>query len=520
MLLKPSPVTFKFWKYDVPAGIVVFLVAIPLCVGIAVACGVSPMAGLLAGIIGGTVVVFFSDAPYAVSGPAAGLIGIVLMGIEQLGTFNAFLVATFLGGLLQLLMGLLRAGSLAYFIPSSVIKGMLAFIGISLIIKQLPHALGYDIDKFEWQFQVSGHKNIFYVVYESFQYIEPGALLITVLGFFLLYFWQSKVYPKYPYLPAALIVVIFGMLLNEVVYKHFYPAWFLGETHLVNVPRVNSLQDYLTPPDWTSLANYKTWIVGLTVGVIASLETLLTLEAMDKLDPQKRITDMDRELVGQGIGNTLAGLIGALPLTVVIVRSTTSLSTGAKTKLATLVHGILLGLFVFFFPEILNKIPLAVLAVILISVGLKLSAPKIFKTEWKLGIYRFVPFVITILASLFTDLLRGILIGLFVGGFFILYEHYRMAIRKKLEGDTLKLTFIGNVSFLAKPTLVRTLRNIPSEVKKVIIEVQGVEFIDYDILEILYEFKVRGEQRGLEVKCMGIDFSAFGDKEKAEVCKT
>ncbi len=508
-IIKPTGFSFKYWKQDIAAGVVVFLVAIPLCVGIAMASGTSPMSGLLSGIIGGLVVTIFSEAPYAVSGPAAGLIGIVIMALENLGAFEALLVAVFLAGIFQMILGILKAGTLAYFIPSSVIKGMLAFIGISLIVKQLPHALGYDIEKFEWQFKVEGHKNIFYVVLESFEYLEIGALMIAVVSFALMYIWQNKVYKKFPFLPAALIVVIFGVLVNELLYKYFFPSLHLGETHLVKVPEVKGITNLFTFPDWKTITNPMVWIMGLTIGFIASLETLLTLKAMDKLAPQKKVTNMDKELFAQGIGNSFAGLLGALPITVVIVRSTTSLSAGGKTKLATFVHGLLLAVFVLIFPQILNLIPLASLAVILIVVGIKLASPKIFRTEWKLGIYRFTPFVITIVASLFTDLLRGILIGLAVGIIFILYEHYKLGIKTIRQKDKIIILLTGNISFLLKPIIIKTLKQISQDesIKEVVIRGQDLTFIDYDVLEVIYEFKHRTENK--VVYCENIDLTPF-----------
>ncbi len=506
--MKIYPLSLKYWKYDLSAGIVVFLVAIPLCVGISLASGVGPIAGLLAGIIGGALLVFFTDTPYAVRGPAAALIGIVLSGIEKLGTFEAFLTATIIAGAFQIALGLFRAGVLAYFIPSSVIKGMLAFIGISLIVKQIPHALGYDIDKFEWHFNVEGHKNIFYVVYESFEFIEPGALLIALSGFLLMIFWQKKMAVKFPYLPASLMVVVLGVLMNEM-YQVLYSDWYLGKTHLVAVPQMEKLADYFTLPDRKAFLRLNTWFVGIFLGVIASIETLLTLEAMDKLDPKRRKSAMNEELFASGIGNIVAGSIGALPLNVVIVRSSTALTAGGKTKLTNFIHGILLAIFVFAFPSFLNKIPLASLAVILIVVGIKLAAPKIFIVEWKLGIYRFVPFVVTLLASLFSDLLNGILIGMAVGGIFILYEHYRMAVQVHKQGDTMRIFLSGNISFLVKPILIKTLQNIPEDVKNIIIETRELHFIDFDIMEILYEFKERAQAEGKNLQCVGIDLSVF-----------
>ncbi len=503
--------TWRYWKYDLPAAVVVFLVAVPLCLGIALACGVEPFAGLLAGIIGGMVVTLFSRSTYGVSGPAAGLIAIVLMGIERLGSYEAFLTAVFLGGILQLLLGIIKAGQIAYFFPSAVIKGMLSAIGIILIIKEIPHAIGYDVENFEWQFLVEGHKNTFYLLWESLQQIEPGALTISLISFPLLFWWQKKIQPKVPYLPGALIIVIIGVVLN-LFYTLFIPSWALSQVHRVDLPVLQSpsaIVHHLKTPDFNALLYIDTWLVALTVGLIASLESLLTVEAMDKLDPQKRLTPLNRELFAQGIGNTIAGLIGALPITVVIVRSTTCLAAGAKTRLASFLHGVFLLLATLFFARWLNYIPLASLACILISVGLRLASPKLFKEMWHAGFYQFIPFLTTILITIFTDLLIGITFGIIVGLFFILLEHYRNTIVVRQQGEEMVLYFNSHISFLSKPILVKTLRNIPEHIQKIRIEAHDLNFIDYDIIDILHDFYEHARNRGLQVEVLGINIHQF-----------
>ncbi len=487
---------WKNFQYDIPSGIVVFLVALPLCLGIALASAPDHLfSGILAGIIGGLVVPLISRSPLSVSGPAAGLIAIVLTGIETLGGFEKFLVAVMLGGVLQIIMGFLKAGTIAYFFPTSVIKGMLAAIGIILILKQFPHAVGYDVEAFDFSFRSTETENTFSLLLHSFSHIQLGALIISVISLAILVFWERTRLKDVNWLPAALIVVIFGIIINEIFLAVFPDLALYGgeEGHLVNLPETQGFSGFisqLTFPDWSVLSDVNVYVTALTLGIVASVESLLSVEAVDKLDPHKRVSPLNRELLAQGVGNMLAGLIGALPVTTVIVRSSANVNSGGQTRMAAIAHGIFLFVSVITIGSLLNKIPVASLASILLLIGYKLARPSLFKQMYKGGWNQIVPFVVTIIAVVATDLLKGIAIGTLVGIFYTIRSNFHSAITVKKESDSVLINFNKDVSFMNKVIL----RGILDKIKygsNVIIDGTAAEFIDNDIKEMISEYKVR-----------------------------
>lgn len=509
---------------DFPAGVVVFLVAIPLCLGIALASqgqidGAPMFAGLLAGILGGIVVPLISKSPLSVSGPAAGLIAIVITGIDSAGSWEAFLVAIFIGGLLQIAFGFLKAGAVAYFFPNSVIKGMLAAIGLILIRKQLPHAFGLDIEAIDEEFHLANTIPVFREILVEGHY-EIGALVISIISIGILLLWDNTSLKKITWLPGALVVVVGGVLLN-LLYNIVIPQWeLMGDTygnaneileagHLVALPPslvengISGFFNEITFPDFSALGNLNIYAIGLTIGLVASVETLLSVEAVDKLDPHKRQSPLNRELIAQGVANTLAGLLGALPITAVIVRSSANVNSGGQTKMAALIHGVLLLLSAVTIAGILNMIPLASLAAILLLIGYKLARPSLFKAMYKDGPNQFFPFVVTVIAVLVTDLLTGIAIGTAVGIFFTIRANFRSAIIvDKREGET-TVKFKKNVSFLNKAILTQTLNDIPSGTKA-IVDGTNVDFIDHDIQEILWEYQIRAKENDIDLEIVGV----------------
>lgn len=509
---------------DFPAGVVVFLVAIPLCLGIALASqgqidGAPMFAGLLAGIIGGIVVPLISKSPLSVSGPAAGLIAIVITGIDSAGSWEAFLVAIFIGGLLQIAFGFLKAGAVAYFFPNSVIKGMLAAIGLILIRKQLPHAFGLDVEAIDEEFHLANTIPVFKEILVEGHY-EIGALVISLISIGILLLWDNTSLKKITWLPGALVVVVGGVLLN-LLYNVVAPGWVLmGDTygnaneileagHLVALPPslvdngISGFFSEITFPDFSVLGNPSIYALGLTIGLVASVETLLSVEAVDKLDPHKRQSPLNRELIAQGVANTLAGLLGALPITAVIVRSSANVNSGGQTKMAALIHGVLLFLSVVTIAGVLNMIPLASLAAILLLIGYKLARPSLFKAMYKDGPNQFFPFVVTVVAVLVTDLLTGIAIGTAVGIFFTIRANFRSAIIVEKEEGLTTVKFKKNVSFLNKAILTQTLNDIPSGTKA-IVDGTNVDFIDHDIQEILWEYQIRAKENNIDLEIVGV----------------
>lgn len=501
---------FKYWKSDLPASVVVFLVALPLCLGIALASGAPLMSGLIAGIIGGIVVGFMSGSHLSVSGPAAGLTVIVLNAISDLGSFEVFLVAVVLAGIIQIVMGTLKAGIVGLYFPSSVIKGMLAAIGLILIMKQIPHLIGVDSDAFgEMDFIQADGSNTFSFLADSLGNFYLGSLIVGLISLGLLILWDQpfmKSNKIVKLFPGALVAVAFGLIMS-FIFKAFVPHLAITQDHLVNLPdlsEMDSAMSLITFPEFSALLNPQLYVAAVTIAIIASLETLLSIEAVDKLDPHKRKTPQNKELLAQGVGNTLSGLLGGLPMTAVIVRSTANLESKAKSKMSAVYHGILLLLAVLFFAPFLNEIPLASLAAILIMVGFKLSKPSLYKQQFSLGRQQFVPFITTIIAILFTDLLVGILIGMSVGVYYILRANYKVSHfyneERKEEGGILHITIqlSEHVSFLNKANLLLTLEELPED-SEVIIDGSRTNSIDYDVLELLYDFKEAARGKNIQL---------------------
>ncbi len=503
---------FSEIKSDFPAGIVVFLVAVPLCLGIALASGAPLFSGIIAGIVGGTVVALMSGSHLGVSGPAAGLAVIVLTAIQDLGTFETFLLAVVIAGVFQLVLGFIRAGIIGYYFPSSVIKGMLSGIGLIILLKQIPHAFGYDKDyEGDLAFVQPDGGTTFSNFTQMFEYISPGALLISSICLAILILWEQKFMKKvkiFQIIQGPLVAVVAGILLNLGLQN---TAWAIKADHLVSLPVASSLSGFFqqfTLPDFTQITNPEVFVVAITIAVVASLETLLCVEATDKLDPQKRVTPTNRELKAQGVGNMISGLIGGLPVTQVIVRSSANIQSGGKTKAAAFIHGILLLFCVALIPVVLNMIPLASLAAILILVGYKLAKPSLFKSMYKLGWQQFTPFVATIVGILLTDLLVGIGIGLVVAMFYILLTNYRAAYFLHKDEDprdhSLVLTLSEDVTFLNKASILRTLNDLPNNSKVTIDATHSVN-IDYDVIEIINEFQANAQSKNIEMHVKGLD---------------
>ena len=498
-------------KYDLPAGLVVFLVALPLCLGIALASGAPFSSGLMAGIIGGLLIPLISKASLSVSGPAAGLTTVVLLGIESLGSFEGFLVAVFLSGFIQVALGFLKAGYVAYFFPSSVIKGMLAGIGFILILKQFPHAIGYDIESFGTDtFFVGSGENTFTLFLHSLENIEWGALIISAISLFILIFWSRSKMGQVRWLPAALLVTVLSAVINYG-FQIWFPSIALGSKHLVSIPASGEFLSGLTSPDWSMIMNIDVWKLALTIGVVASLETLLTIEAVDKLDHFKRKTPLNRELIAQGVGNSVSGLIGGLPITSVIVRSSAGINSGGRTRMMAVVHGFLLFVAVYYLPDYLNTVPLAGLAAILLVVGYKLADPRIIKDIYREGAQQWIPTTVTTMAILFSDLLVGISIGIVVGLFFVIKANFHSPFTITKKDGQVTIVFNRDISFLNKAALVTSLEQIDNW-SKVIIDGEKARFIDHDIAELLREFETEAEIKNITVEFRNISSEEFSHK--------
>ncbi len=499
---------FANFKKDAVAGLIVFLIALPLCLGIAQASNAPLFSGLVAGIIGGIVIGFFSGSHLSVSGPAAGLTAIVLVAIGELNVFGIFLCAVMIAGAVQLLLGFLKAGGIANFIPSSVIEGMLAGIGLTIIIKQIPDAVGYAKNSAA-EMSDADDGIVFDFIGTSLQHIQPAAVVISVIGIILLILWQTKLFTKIKMLPAGLFVVVLGVVINEA-FKAAAPGMYLDSSHLVNLPIAGSVSEFVgqfTLPDFSGFKNIKVWQTGLVIAVVASIETLLCLEATEKLDPQKRNTSPNRELKAQGIGNMISGLIGGLPITSVIVRTSANINAGARSKLSTIIHGTLLLLCVASIPMVLNLIPKASLAAILIFTGYRLCKPATFKHMWQGGWTQFVPFVATLTAVVALDLLKGVGIGLLISVFYILRQNMRIPYyfmrNTYSNGDLVKLTLAQEVSFLNKASIKETLDKIPAG-SNLIIDAVLTEYIDFDVLDTIREFHdFTAPSRNIKVSLVG-----------------
>lgn len=499
---------FSNLKNDLPASIVVFLVAVPLCLGIALASGAPLFSGIIAGVVGGIIVGALSGSQLGVSGPAAGLAVIVLTAIQELGAFEIFLLAVVIGGVFQLLLGYARAGIIGYYFPSSVIKGMLSGIGIIIILKQIPHAFGYDKD-YEGSLafsQPDGH-NTLSELYYMLEAVSPGAITIAVVSMIILVLWEQPFMKKiklFKIVQGPLVVVTIGIILNLVFQNMSSLA--LKSEQVVAIPVPETLGGFFgqfTFPDFSHLANASVWITGVTIAVVASLETLLCLEATDKLDPMKRVSPANQELKAQGVGNIISGFIGGLPITQVIVRSSTNIQSGGRTKMSAIMHGIILLGCAMAIPKILNLIPLASLAAILFLVGYKLAKPVLFKQMYALGSSHFIPFIVTILGIVFTDLLMGIGMGLAVAIFYVLYNNYKKPFLfesdKHLKDGKIHLELAEDITFINKASIQRTLSQIPDG-SKVIIDASKTINIDHDVLEIIDEFETNAKYRDIELE--------------------
>lgn len=489
-------------SHDLPASIVVFLVAIPLCLGIALASGAPMMSGLIAGVVGGIVVGAFSGSNLSVSGPAAGLTTIVLAAIATLGSYEAFLCAVVLGGFFQILLGLFRAGTIGHFFPAAVIKGMLSAIGLILILKQIPHALGYDKDfEGDESFYQSDGENTFSEIFNALNYLSPGAIIISVSCMIILVLWERDAIKNNKflrYVPGPLLAVIFGVVAN-ILYRTAAPALSISPEHLVNLPATSEFFKQMTFPDFSHFSNPDVYIVALTLALVASLESLLSIEASDKLDQFKRITPLNRELRAQGIGNMVSGLIGGLPVTAVIVRSSANINAGARTKASAITHGILLASAVLFIPGVLSLIPLSALAAILIVTGFKLTKPSLFRQMYRKGWDQFLPYIITIAAIILTNLLIGIFIGIAVGLFFVLKTNFHEAISVIKDENNYLLRLNKDVTFLNKALLRKTFEQIPDNTH-LVIDGGSSMFIDNDIIETIDDFILNAPSRNITVE--------------------
>jgi len=500
---------FKYIKNDLPASIVVFFVALPLCLGIALASGAPLFSGLIAGIVGGIVVGAMSGSSIGVSGPAAGLAAIVLASIGALGGYQNFLVAVVLGGIIQIIFGFLKAGVIGYYFPSSVIKGMLTGIGIIIILKQIPHFFGYDADPegdFAF-FQVDG-ENTFSEIIKTINYIKPGSAIIGAIGLGILLLWDKVLSKKgkiFQLVQGPLVAVVAGIIFYIVTKSNEVLA--ITESHLVSVPVPEDTASFLGQfsfPNFAVIGSTDVWIVAFTIALVASLETLLCVEATDKLDPHKNVTPTNRELLAQGTGNIISGMIGGLPITQVIVRSSANIQSGGRSKMSAIIHGFFLLISVILIPRLLNMIPLSVLAAVLLIVGYKLAKPALFKKMWDLGWKQFVPFTVTVLGIVFIDLLYGIGLGLAVGIVVILIKSYQNSHFLHIEGEDvddgkIKMTLAEEVTFFNKGAILKELDSLPLN-SYLELDVRKTRYLDNDIIEILDDFAFKAKERDIDIK--------------------
>jgi SulP family sulfate permease len=502
---------FKEIKSDLPASIVVFFVALPLCLGIALASGAPLFSGIIAGIVGGIVVGIASGSPLGVSGPAAGLAVIVLTSIATLGSWPAFLLSVVIAGIIQLAMGFAKAGFIAYFFPTSVIKGMLTGIGLLIILKQIPHALGYDkdVEGDDAFIQLDG-ENTFTAINKAFELLTPGAVLIAAISIVILILWDvvlTKKHKIFQLIQGPIVVVFLGILLNYL-FQNGILNFSLDVDQVVQLPVAQNLTQFFTQftfPDFTQLSNPAIYKIAIVLAIVASLETLLCVEATDKLDPDKRITPTNRELKAQGLGNIISGLIGGLPLTQVIVRSSANISFGGKTKMSAILHGVFLLISAITVSSLLNMIPLSSLAAVLIMVGYKLAKPKLFRQMYKLGWEQFVPFMATIIAILLTDLLMGITIGMMFGIFYTLRHsflnshHLKISLDKTDGTQVFHMELAEEVSFFNKASVLQALDEIP-ENSKVIIDCTKSKSIAHDVIEIIVDYRTNAKNKNIQVE--------------------
>lgn len=514
---------FANLKFDLPAGLVVFLVALPLCLGIALASGAPFFSGIISGIIGGIVIGMLSNSPLSVSGPAAGLAALVLGAITSIGDFSLFLCAVFIAGLLQMALGLAKMGGIANYIPGSVIKGMLTSIGILIIAKQIPHAFGYDKDEKGNVTELFpfGQEDM-HELLQPLHHINVGVFLLCLLSLLIMIVWEKPFIKKrVSFVPGALVAVIVSVVINEI-WISSGSALAVTNEHLVQIKVAGSTAEFFsffTLPDFNGFMNSTVIVYGVVIAIIASLETLLSIEAVDNLDPQRRVTNTNKELFAQGVGNTVAGLIGGLPVTSVIVRSSANVNSGAKSKLSTIIHGSMLLLSIILIPGLLNKIPLSSLAAILLLTGYKLAKPAVFRNFWTAGKYQFAPFIITVLVIIAVDLFgivpalsgKGLLVGVMTGivaaTVSILYGNlknsYYFHSENHQEGDMINIRLSEEVSFLNKAAIRQTLDHMP-EKSNVIIDAHNTKYIDYDVLELIKEFRdIKAPLKNIRLQLVG-----------------
>ncbi|MFI2741520.1 SulP family inorganic anion transporter [Zhouia sp. PK063] len=494
---------FAHLKSDFSSGLVVFLVALPLCLGIAMASGAPLFSGIIAGIVGGLVIGALSKSHVSVSGPAAGLTAIVIAGIIDLGGFQTFLLAGLIAGVIQLLLGFIKAGTISNYFPSNVIEGMLAGIGVIIFLKQVPKALGSDIN-------IGSGLEIFTTLAQAFQDIKLGSILIAGISLVVLIGWDKiAILKKIKFIPAALVVVVLGVAINEILLQTG-SSLAISQKYLVNLPvpeTIADLKSIVVLPNFTAISNPDVWVVGITIAVVASIETLLCIEASDRMDTLKRYTSPNAELKAQGVGNIISALIGGIPMTSVIVRSSANVNSGAKSKLSTIIHGGLLLISILAAPTILNKIPLATLAAILLVIGYRLAKPATFKHFWNQGKYQFIPFIATFATVVFADLLKGVGIGIVLCILFVLKGNLKRAyyFRKEeyQDGDIIHIDLAQEVSFLNKAALKLTLNHLPDDAR-VIINASDTVYIAHDVLELIREFKeINAPERGIQVGLVG-----------------
>jgi MFS superfamily sulfate permease-like transporter len=514
---------FANLKSDFASGLVVFLVALPLCLGIALASGAPLFSGIISGVVGGIIVGYLSQSHISVSGPAAGLTAIVLTAITTLGDFRLFLLAVLIAGILQLILGFIKAGSISSYFPNNVIEGMLAGIGVIIFMKQIPHAVGYDKDyEGDLTFLQSDGENTFSELFSVLNNVQLGAIIITIVSLLIIIIWNKISFlKKLKLVPAALVAVIVGVLIN-LFFESTGSNLAIQKEHLVSLPVPKSLDEFKNIflfPEFSGIMNKQVWIVAITIAIVASIETLLCIEAADKMDKHKRITDTNVELKAQGIGNIVSALLGGLPMTSVVVRTTANANAGAESKMASIIHGILLLVSVMTIPFILNKIPLATLAAILLLIGYKLANPKTIKHFFDKGKYQFIPFIATLLAVVLTDLLKGVALGLIISIVFVLKGNMQRAYRLRKEtvvdGDTIHIDLAQEVSFLNKAAIKSTLASIP-ENSKVIINATETVYIAHDVLDLINDFKkIRSKEENTKVKLIGFK-KAYGLENTGE----
>lgn len=489
---------------DIPASVVVFLVALPLCLGIALGSGAPLFSGIIAGIVGGIVIGTLSGSQLSISGPAAGLTVIVATAIAKLPVYEAFLLAVVIAGIVQIVLGFIKAGVIGDYVPNSVIKGMLAAIGLILILKQLPHFAGYDSDYLgDETFAQNDNENTFSGIFHALDFITPAACIIGSVSIMILMLWETKFFKSKKFLsviPGPLIVVFAGIVISQFLAGK--EGFELEQKHLVSLPvaeNVSMFISFFTLPDFSYLSNPDVWISGFTIAIVASLETLLGIEAVDKLDPLKRVTPTNRELKAQGVGNLISGLIGGLPLTSVVVRSSANVMAGGKTKSSAIIHGLLLLVSVFFIPHVLNLIPLSALAAVLIFTGYKLVKVGLFKEFYQKGWDQFIPFVVTIVAILLTDLLIGISVGILVGLFFMIRSNFKSSVLVVNDTNRYLVRLRKDVSFLNKPIVKQKLEEVPAN-SFILIDATRADFIDKDIIEEVNNFLVHAHLKNIKVE--------------------